>query len=135
MSSNDTETGGREAYYAAAQSWADERVVAEARTRKLAWTVAAVAGATALLLALALVLLVPLKRTEPYVVTVDRQTGAVQVASTLQNGKLTENEVSSRPSSPTTSARARPSTPPIWRAVTGASRSIHPATCVALMLR
>ena len=92
MSSNDTETGGREAYYAAAQSWADERVVAEARTRKLAWTVAAVAGATALLLALALALLVPLKRTEPYVVTVDRQTGAVQVASTLQNGKLTENE-------------------------------------------
>lgn len=82
----------RETYYAAAATWADERVVAERRMRKFAWTVAAVAGATALLLALALVLLVPLKSVQPYVVTVDRQSGAVEVASTLRNGKLTENE-------------------------------------------
>lgn len=79
-------------YYAAAQGWADERVEAERRARKLAWTVAGVAGAIALILALTLAMLVPLKTVQPYVVTVDRQSGAVEVATTVANGRLTENE-------------------------------------------
>jgi type IV secretion system protein VirB8 len=45
-----------------------------------------------LLLALALVLLVPLKSVQPYVLTVDRNTGAVEAATTLQNGKLSQND-------------------------------------------
>ncbi len=81
-----------ETYYATALSWADERVTAERRMRRFAWIVAAVAGGIALLLALALLLLVPLKTVEPYVVTVDRQTGAVQMATTVANSKLSENE-------------------------------------------
>ena len=81
-----------EPYYAAALSWADERVTAERRMRRFAWIVAAVAGSIALLLALALLLLVPLKSVQPYVVTVDRQTGAVQLATTVADGKLSENE-------------------------------------------
>lgn len=81
-----------EPYYAAALSWADERVTAERRMRRFAWIVASVAGTIALLLAIALLLLVPLKSVQPYVVTVDRQTGAVQMATTVQDGKLSENE-------------------------------------------
>ncbi len=81
-----------EPYYAAALSWADERVVAERRMRRFAWIVAGVAGAIALLLAIAMLLLVPLKSVQPYVVTVDRQTGAVEMATTVQDGKLSENE-------------------------------------------
>lgn len=79
-------------YYAAAQGWADERVEAERRARKLAWTIAGVAGAIALILALTLAMLVPLKTVQPYVVTVDRQSGAVEVATTVANGRLTQNE-------------------------------------------
>ena len=79
-------------YYAAAESWADDRVSAERRMRKLAWTIAGVSAAVATLLALALLLLVPLKTVEPYVITVDRQSGAVEVATTLTEGKLTQNE-------------------------------------------
>ena len=79
-------------YYAAAQGWADQRVEAERKARKLAWTVAAVAGATTLILALSLLLLVPLKTVQPYVLTVDKQTGAVEVATTVANGRLTQNE-------------------------------------------
>lgn len=79
-------------YYASALSWADERVVAERRMRKLAWTVAGVSAAIALLLALTLLLLVPLKTVQPYVITVDRQSGSVEMATTLAKGKLTENE-------------------------------------------
>lgn len=60
--------------------------------RRFAWIVASVAGTIALLLAIALLLLVPLKSVQPYVVTVDRQTGAVQMATTVQDGKLSENE-------------------------------------------
>ena len=79
-------------YYAAAQGWADERVESERRSRKIAWVIAGGAGAIAALLALALVLLVPLKTVQPYVVTVDRQSGAVEVATTVANGRLTQNE-------------------------------------------
>lgn len=79
-------------YYATAQSWADERVVAERRMRRAAWIVAGVAGALALLLAVIVAILLPLKTVQPYVVTVDRQSGAVEVAATLSGGRLTENE-------------------------------------------
>lgn len=79
-------------YYAAAQSWADERVEAERRSRRLAWIVAGVAGAIALVLVLILAMLFPLKTVQPYVVTVDRQTGAVEIATTVANGRLTQNE-------------------------------------------
>jgi len=82
----------RETYYAAAQSWAEGQVAASARERRAAWTVAGAATVVALILALALALLVPLKRTEPYVVTVDRQTGAVETARPLAKGGLSENE-------------------------------------------
>jgi type IV secretion system protein VirB8 len=79
-------------YYAAAQGWADGQVEVEKRARKLAWTVAAIAGAIAGILAFAVAMLVPLKTVQPYVVTVDRQSGAVEVATTVANGRLTQNE-------------------------------------------
>ncbi|MES2494240.1 MAG: type IV secretion system protein [Pseudomonadota bacterium] len=79
-------------YFAEAVSWADERVVAERRMRRFAWIVAGGAGVIALVLAVTLLLLVPLKSVQPYVVTVDRQSGAIEVATTLANTKLTGNE-------------------------------------------
>lgn len=82
----------REDYYAAARSWAEGQSTAGARETRIAWRVAAGAGLVALLLALALVFLVPLKSVQPYVLTVDRRTGAVEAATTLQDGKLSQNE-------------------------------------------
>lgn len=82
----------REEYYAAARSWAEGQVGASSRESRIAWRVAAGAGVVALLLAIALALLVPLKSVEPYVLTVDRQTGAVEAATTLQSGRLSQNE-------------------------------------------
>lgn len=82
----------RDTYYAAARTWADDRVAAAARQTKLAWIVAGSAGAVAGVLAITLAVLLPLKTTVPYVVTVDRQSGAVQIATTLQEGRLTQNE-------------------------------------------
>jgi len=82
----------RDTYYAAAATWADTAATAEARSRRTAWIVAGVATAVAALLALALLALTPLKTVQPYVVTVDRQTGAVEVTQTLGGSRLTENE-------------------------------------------
>jgi type IV secretion system protein VirB8 len=79
-------------YYASAMSWVDDRVAAERRMRKIAWGVAAGAGALSLILALAILLMLPLKSVQPYVVTVDRQSGAVEVATTIKDGKLSQND-------------------------------------------
>lgn len=65
-------------YYRAAESWAEDRYEGDRRSRRLAWIIAGAATAVALIEALALVLLIPLKQVEPYAVMVDRQTGFVQ---------------------------------------------------------
>lgn len=82
----------REDYYGAARSWADAQSGAAARETRIAWRVAAAAAAIAVLLALALAFLLPLKTVQPYVLTVDRQTGAVESATTVQSGRLSQNE-------------------------------------------
>lgn len=79
-------------YYAAAKSWSDGQASATARETRIAWRVAVGAGVIALLLALTLAFLVPLKTVEPYVLTVDRQTGAVEAAMPVQSGRLSQNE-------------------------------------------
>ncbi|WP_423141122.1 virB8 family protein [Parablastomonas sp. CN1-191] len=73
-----------ETYYRDAATWADDRTLAADRSQTLAWRIAAVAGIIALLEAIAIVLMVPLKRVEPYTLLVDRQTGAVQALSPLK---------------------------------------------------
>ena len=82
----------RDEYYAAAKSWSDGQASSSARETRVAWRVAAGASVIALLLALALAFLVPLKTVQPYVLTVDRQTGAVESATTVQSGRLSQNE-------------------------------------------
>ena len=82
----------REDYYAAAKSWSEGQSALAARETRIAWRVAAGASLIALLLAIAVAFLVPLKSVEPYVLTVDRQTGAVEPAMTVQSGKLSQNE-------------------------------------------
>lgn len=76
----------RAAYYDEAESWAEDRLQTDRKSRRIAWMVAAGAGAIALLEAVALVALMPLKQTVPYVVSVDRQTGYVELAQRLQPG-------------------------------------------------
>jgi type IV secretion system protein VirB8 len=65
-------------YYAQAGSWADERTQSIYASRKVAWIVALVASAIALLLALVIIFMLPLKTVVPHTVLVDKQTGFVQ---------------------------------------------------------
>ncbi len=79
-------------YFERAASWADDRLDSLRRSRARAQVIAAVAVAIALCEAVALVVLMPLKTVEPYVITVDRQTGAAEVARGVAAGPLTQNE-------------------------------------------
>jgi type IV secretion system protein VirB8 len=66
------------AYYVEADSWAHDRVDALQVSRRTAWRVAFGASLIAILEAIALIVLMPLKTVEPYTLLVDRQTGFVQ---------------------------------------------------------
>ncbi len=72
-----------ERHLAAAGSWARDRNDELRASRRTAWIVATVAVAVALFEAVALMLLTPLKRVEPYTLMVDRQTGFVQLLKPL----------------------------------------------------
>ena len=66
-------------YLEEAASWDADRVAQASRSRAVAWRVAAAGCVCAVAGAVALALLVPLKRVEPYLIRVDSSTGAVDV--------------------------------------------------------
>jgi len=78
-----------DAYYEDAASWNSDRLKALHAARRVAWIVASVAGAIALLEAGALILLTPLKTVEPYTLLVDKTTGYVQPLKPLDPGTAT----------------------------------------------
>ena len=75
------------AYFAEAESWDRDRFVAATRSRRVAWIVAGVAGALAVVSVGSVMALSPLKTVVPYVVTVDKSTGATEVAQGLRGDK------------------------------------------------
>jgi len=79
-------------YYAGGKTWEETIAQRNRRSRGLAWTVATVASVIALGSIGALVLALPLKSYEPYLVEVDRNTGFLEVKRALQPGQLSENE-------------------------------------------
>ena len=77
-----------DAYYVEAESWGKDRQDALRASRRVAWTVAWGAAAVALLEAIALVVLMPLKTVEPYTLLVDRNTGFVQALTPLDPQRI-----------------------------------------------
>ena len=83
-------TSSREAKYQAAASWASDVHGSLRASRRIAWIVAAAAGLIAVLEALALAGLAPLKTVVPYTISVDRQTGYIETVKGLKPGPLSE---------------------------------------------
>lgn len=81
---NDQTESGRAAYYEKADSWSKDRDRFERRSARVAWIIAGVSAAVAILEAIALVALTPLKTVVPYTLLVDRQTGYVQALKPLE---------------------------------------------------
>jgi len=80
-----------DAYYREAGSWAEDRQDTLRASRRTAWIIAAIATGVALMLALALLVLMPLKTVEPYTLLVDRQTGFVQTLKPLEPQQVSGN--------------------------------------------
>ena len=76
----------------AATTWERETYLSQRRSTRRAWACAAVAAVMAFLALLGLLLLLPLKEFAPYVVTVDKSTGWLEVTRGLHQGNLTQNE-------------------------------------------
>lgn len=72
-------------YFDEAKSWNADRLRAAERSRRFAWGVAAFAGVVATVAVGAVAALSPLKSVEPFVVRVDRATGAVDVMTALKS--------------------------------------------------
>lgn len=81
--SSGDEAADPDAIYRDAATWAADRRAAGERSRTLAWTIAGIAVAVALIEAIALAALTPLKREVPYTLLVDRQTGYVEALKPL----------------------------------------------------
>jgi type IV secretion system protein VirB8 len=81
----------RTANYVQGASWAHDINGALRGSRRRAYAVAGIATAIAALEALALFALAPLKTVVPYTITVDRQTGYIQLAQGVLPGPLSQN--------------------------------------------
>lgn len=79
-----------------AASWATSVAEDLERSNRRAWIVAIIAALVALLEALALVSLVPLKTVEPYTLLVDRQTGNVEALAPLDTQVVTSDAALTR---------------------------------------
>lgn len=78
-------------YFREASSWDADRLALAQRNARLAWWVAGTAAICALAISVCLVLLMPLKRVEPFVVRVDNSTGVVDVVPVYAGkGELTQ---------------------------------------------
>lgn len=79
-------------YFSRAESWAVDSQEATARSRRTAWTLAGVAAGVAMLEAVALAMLAPLKTVQPITLLVDRQTGFVQAIDPVHPRPLKADE-------------------------------------------
>lgn len=83
MAGGITDTDDLKAYFAEAASWDHDRLIAANRSRRLAWIVAGVASGLAITGVAAVAMLTPLKTVAPYVITVDKATGASEITSSM----------------------------------------------------
>ena len=82
-------------YYREAESWDADRVAQFRGSARTAWRVAGAGWLCAVASALALAMLTPLKRVEPFVVRIDNRTGIVDVVP-MYAGRATPEEAVTR---------------------------------------
>lgn len=82
MSENSREA--LETYYKEAGSWAHDKIETLDRSKKLAWTIATLSLLLTIILGVALIILMPLKKVIPYTLLVDKHTGFVETLKPLE---------------------------------------------------
>lgn len=82
----------KNAYFEDGRSWEYDRYGQMRTSRNRAWLLASFFAVIALLSLCCLFALMPLKQFEPYVITVDKTTGHLEMARGLEAGPLTQDE-------------------------------------------
>ena len=85
-----TPTNAR-AYLDAARDWETDEIVRARKSESRAWMVAIVGVVVGVLGVVAVTLMLPLKTVEPFVVRVDKNTGATDIVSVLDQHKISYN--------------------------------------------
>lgn len=79
-------------YFKGGETWEREIIANALQSRNRAWLMSFVCMGVAVLSLITLLLLLPLKTFEPYVVSVDRNTGYLEVTKGLYQGNLSQDE-------------------------------------------
>jgi len=79
-------------YMAEGRTWENEIFASAYQSRNRAWIFSFISMGIAVSSIITLMMILPLKTFEPYIVTVDRSTGYVEVTKTLQAGNLSQDE-------------------------------------------
>lgn len=87
-----TENTQLQRYFKDGETWEQEIIANAFQSRNRAWILSFFCMGIAVLSLITLLLLLPLKTFEPYVVTVDRNTGYLEVTKGLYQGNLTQDE-------------------------------------------
>jgi len=93
MAGGVTDRDDLKTYFAESASWDRDRFVAAGRSKRLAWMVAAIASGVAITGVAAVAMLTPLKTVAPYVITVDKATGASEITSPLVSGGTGDKQI------------------------------------------
>jgi type IV secretion system protein VirB8 len=80
------------AFAEASKYWETDEITRARKSEQRAWMVAATGMATGLVACIAVALLTPLKTVEPFVVRVDKNTGATDIVTRLDEQTVTFNE-------------------------------------------
>lgn len=83
-------------YFERARLWEQDLLLSAQKSKRLAWTVAAVSCGLTLASVGAVAALAPLKTVEPFVIRVDNATGIVDVVSTLREGSASYGDAVTR---------------------------------------
>jgi len=78
-------------YFEQGQIWEQAIYSSVIKSRRLSWLVSSLLFVLVMLLSLALWLLIPLQRYEPYIITVDKTTGYLEMTRALQPGPLSDD--------------------------------------------
>lgn len=81
-----------EAFVDAAKAWETDEIVRVRRSERRAWIFAALGIGTALAACIAVAALTPLKSVEPFVVRVDKNTGATDIVTRIDERTVSFNE-------------------------------------------
>ena len=79
-------------YFTKAESWAVNSQEKSSRSRRIAWIVAGTAAGIAMLEAVAIAMMMPLKSVQPITLLVDRQTGFVQALDPVSPRRIAADE-------------------------------------------